>query len=232
VKVFLLPLQQQPSVFYSEDDDEDAAEGSSPSSLPGLHGWVVRTTHRLKTSLKHPKSQASQRLKRAWDWLHKRMHPDEPLLAALRSARTIEVYHPESMAGDEARDLWMAYLRRRLRRHIPWLMFNLVFSPLTILLTPLPGPNVIGYWFAYRAVHHLLILRGIRRILSGRVGTTFRPVADLDATGAPGDREWLARTAARHELKGLHEFVARIAPGPASLPGEAATRGTQQPCDC
>jgi hypothetical protein len=173
----------------------------------------------MKSSLNRPKSRIARNLKRAWDWMHRRMYPDEPLLAALRSARLIEVYHPDSLTSGAVLDLWNAYLGHRLRRHLPWLLFNL------------PGPNVIGYWFAYRAVHHLLILHGIRRALGGRVETTFHPVSDLDPSGGPGDGEWLNRTATRYELKGLHDYVERIAPGAATLSGEEATGGMQRPCD-
>jgi hypothetical protein len=224
VKVFLLPLDHTESFFYAEHDGDD--EATTPSRT-GLRGWFERTTHRLKSSLRHPKSRLARKMKQIWEGLQRRMHPDEPLLAALRSAPTIEVAHPDSMTSDEARDLWCTYLRRRFRRHLPWLLFNGLLSPLSLLLTPLPGPNVIGYWFAYRGVRHLLILLGIRRALSGRVETVFRPVAGLDATEGQADREWLKRTATDYELKGLHDFVERIAPGPSTEPAAEATRGTQ-----
>jgi hypothetical protein len=231
VKVFLLSLDPGQPFFHSEDGrDEEATP--SVSARPGMAGWFRRTTRRMKSAVKHPKSRLARKLKQFWDWLQSRMYPDESLLAALRSARTIELHHPESLSSDEALGLWEAYLRRRFRRHFLWLLFDLFFSPLSILLTPLPGPNVIGYWFAYRAVHHLLILLGIRRALRGRVETIPRPIADLDATGGPGDKEWLTRTAAQYELKGLHDFVARMAPGPAALSGAEATRETQRSCDC
>lgn len=217
MKVFLLPLDhQRSSVFYSEDEDEDAAAGDPSPGRPGLLGWFRRTARGVKSSLKHPEGRFARKVKQTWDWLHRRMQPDERLLAALRSAPGITVYHRPSLSGDAVRDLWFAYLRRRFRRSLPWLIFHTLLAPVAVLLTPLPGPNVIGYWFAYRAVHHLLVLRGIRRVLSGRVETTFAPVVGLDASGQPADRSWLSRAATEFELKGLHDFVERIESGPST----------------
>jgi hypothetical protein len=229
VKVFLLPLDHTQSFFYAEDTEDEAA---TPSNRLGWCGWCERMIRRIRSTFKHPKGRLARKMKQGWDWLQRRMHPDEPLLAALRTAPTITVYHRSSLPEQEARALWCAYLRRRLRRHVPWLVFDALLSPLALLLTPLPGPNVIGYWFAYRAVRHLLILLGIRRALSGRVETRFRPVAALDAIEGCADKQWRDRAATQYKLKGLHDFVERLAPEPATAAARDATGGMKRPCDC
>jgi hypothetical protein len=232
VKVFLLRLDSEHSVFYYEDD-ADQGGPSDRTDHGGLRGFLERAYQRVRWSLRHPSGALTKRLKRTWDWLQRRVHPDEPLLAALRSAPAIHIYHGSSLSGNEARALWCRYLKSRMRRHLLWLVFDGLLAPLTVLLAPLPGPNLIGYWFAYRAVHQLFILIGIRRAMSGRVETMFHPVTDLDGPGGPGDDDWLARAATQYELKGLHAFVARISP-----PAATATRtsdesgGAEKPCDC
>ncbi len=66
-------------------------------------------------------------------------------------------------------------------------------APLTVLLAPLPGPNLIGYWFAYRAVHHGLILHGRHcKALRGRIETRLCPDPRLD----PGRMDEPGRLAA------------------------------------
>ena len=82
-------------------------------------------------------------------------HPDEAMLARLRSARRIDLYHPASRAGDEIHAIWRGYLSQQWWRHLLWFSFNGVVSvPTIVILWILPGPNLIGYWFAYRAIHH------------------------------------------------------------------------------
>jgi hypothetical protein len=230
----LLRLDPQRSFFYHEE----AAGAGGPSDRAergGLRGFLERTYQRMRLSLRHPSGALTKRMRRAWDWLERRMHPDEPLLAALRRAPTIDVHHDPSLSSAEARVLWCGYLRRRRVRHLRWLVFDGMLAPLSVLLAPLPGPNLIGYWFAYRAVCQLLILLGIRRASSGRVETMFHPVAGLDSPGGQGDDQWLARAARQHELKGLHEFVSRM-----SLPVAVTTvkarasdesGGAERPCD-
>ena len=214
MKVFLLPLDRRQSFFYYEDDGDES--GAIPAHA-GVRGWVERTSHRARSAIRHPKGRLAQKLRQGWDWLQRRIHPDEGLLAALLRAPTIDVHHRSSLPAAEAQALWHAYLRRRVRRHLPWLVFDAVLAPLSLALALLPGPNVIGYWFAYRAVRHLLILLGIRRALSGRVETVFHPVEDLDSSGNCADERWRTRAVEQYALNGLHDYVARIAPEPEAV---------------
>ena len=80
---------------------------------------------------------------------------------------------------------------------------NLAISPFTVLLVPVPGPNVVGFWFVYRIVCHALALLGIRRASGPRVTTDFRPSADLDEVPGETLRNRAARIAASHRLAGL-----------------------------
>jgi len=206
VKVFLIALDHGQSFFYSEDDVDDAPAASNRT---GWCGWIDRSYQRMAEALRHPQGGLLLTLKRCWDWLQQRMHPDERLLAALRRAHLIEIYHPASLSGEAVLAEWRAYLRRRGWRHIGWLVFDGVLAPLSVFLWVLPGPNVIGYWFAYRAVLHVLILLGIRRALRGRVETIVHPVAGLEHDGdlrrdhgigpEPLARE--ARVLDRHEVR-------------------------------
>jgi hypothetical protein len=123
--------------------------------------------------------------------LHNQTHPDETLYARLRSAGSIEVAYPAAMDGTAAEAAWRAFVARGRRRHWPWFVVDALVSPLTVLLAPLPGPNLIGYWFVYRAIHHMFILNGLRRVRGGQVEVWYRPESVLDAAvdeGAGTDR--------------------------------------------
>jgi hypothetical protein len=185
LKVYLLDVRPAPSppVFFSgppEDDGEDP-----PPPHRGLHGWAESRLRRIRSKWEHAEGRAVRLIHHAWNWLQRHTHPDEVLLARLRKAHAIEVYHPASMSAEEAASEWSAFLAASRRRHWPWFIVNALIAPLTVALAPLPGPNLIGYWFAYRAVHHWLILIGLGKVRKGRVETNFLPTETLDLPVEP-----------------------------------------------
>src|SRR5438445_510587 len=163
VKVYLLHVgdgaEARQRVFYSEppadigpDDLDAGAVGAR-----GFPGWIERWFRRVKHESGRSHSRAARLTRRLWVSLHRRHHPDETLLARLRLARAIHLHHPASMTREEVLAAWSAFLVAGRWRHWPWFLVNALIAPLTILLIPLPGPNLIGYWFTYRALHHVLI---------------------------------------------------------------------------
>jgi hypothetical protein len=184
VKIYLLSIDKQRCFFYSDvseaaDDEVEAADSSSPAQS-GLHGWLLDQLHRFQSACQHAESGVLLWTRRAWNWLHSWSRPDEAMLVRLWRARHIELRHPTSRAGDEVRALWDSYLNHRWWRHLLYLSVNSVVAPFTVLFAILPGPNVIGYWFAYRAIHHLLIVWGIRRVRRGRIRIELHPLTSLD----------------------------------------------------
>jgi hypothetical protein len=186
VKVYLLDVNDGPEagrrLFYAgppSDEDEYGGEAAVAGGR-GLRGWVEERYRRLEDGWKRSQTSAARLSRRVWERLHRATHPDETLLARLYSARAIDVHHPASLTAEEALTAWLAFLSKANRRHWPWFVVNVLVAPLTVLLAPLPGPNLVGYWFAYRAVRHGLILIGLGRARSGRVETRLRPSAVLD----------------------------------------------------
>jgi hypothetical protein len=184
VKIYLLSIDRQRFFFYADEseppDDHSDGDESSREDHTGWKGWLLDRWHRLQSFWEHSESSAVHWTRRIWDWLHSWAHPDETMLLRLRSARRIELHHPASRAAAEVRSLWREYLNHRWWRHLLWMSVNVVVAPATWLLAILPGPNVIGYWFTYRALHHTLIVWGIRRVRSGRIELELRPVVELD----------------------------------------------------
>ena len=127
---------------------------------------------------------------RIWNWLNRRIYPDEVWLIRLRSAAAIEVRHPTTLTAADASGAWAGFLEGRKRRHLAWLVFYAATCPLTLLLVPLPGPNLIGYWCAYRAIRHLMVVLGLFRAGRGRVATIFDPAEALDRPLGIGRATW------------------------------------------
>jgi phosphatidylglycerophosphate synthase len=217
VNVFLLTVGPARRLFYSEV----VKPPDDPAALVrqrGLRGWLETKSHRMKAGLEHSQGAAVRFSRQAWHWLHSRTHPDETLYSRLRSAGSIDVVHPAAMGTQSVEAEWSRFLSRGRRRHWPWLVVNTCVAPLTIVLAPLPGPNLIGYWFVYRAIHHLFILYGLRRVRRGEVEVRFLPREQLDGLSidarAEGALEHLAALGC--DPAEFREFLVRQAVGSAS----------------
>jgi hypothetical protein len=207
MRIYLLNVDTGRRIFYS--DGLDDAEGEKRPGPRGRLGRCEERLGRFKTSMLHAEGRLALGARRVWGWLQRFRHPDERLLVHLRSATGLEIRYPATMGLAEARLAWDEYLKRRLVRHFLWFAVNLLLSPITLLLAPLPGPNVIGYWFVYRAVHHFLVLIGLRRAKGGRVATTFHPSVELDVPLVETERNGDPHPAFGCSPEHLDEFLGR-----------------------
>jgi hypothetical protein len=184
VKIYLLSIDNRRFFFYADDAeaarDDGGDAGPSTPAPSGVWGWLHERYDRLKSAWEQSETRVAVWTHRAWDWMHSWAHPDESMLVRLRSAHRVDLHHPASRTGAEVCALWRDYLNHRWWRHLLWLSLNAIIAPFTVVLAPLPGPNVIGYWFAYRAVHHALIVWGIRRVRRGQLPLELYPVSSLD----------------------------------------------------
>ncbi len=131
------------------------------------------------------------------------------MLVRLRSARRIDLHHPASRTATEVRALWADYLNHRWWRHLLWMTANGLVAPFALAtLWILPGPNLIGYWFAYRAIHHSLIVWGIRRVRKARIQIELHPIASLDRPIERNDEGKAKHAALDGDATELDEHVA------------------------
>jgi hypothetical protein len=210
VKVYLLRFDDGRCLFYS-DGPEIPLEDESVAipARGGVRGWAERKYQSLQTTLSSAESGVGLRMRHAWEWLQQRTSPDETLLRALRNVKMIHLYHPSTLDAEEARARWTNYLKGRGRHHTIRLVLNALVTPLTVLLAPIPGPNIIGYWFLYRAVCHLLARRGARSALDEGTGTQFLSSVALGQSLSAENEEGLSSLAERLELKNLEAFMKR-----------------------
>jgi hypothetical protein len=178
LKIYLLRDDEGRHVFYA-DPPARRKRSSSPDQR-GLRHWAERKANAIKDAWTHADRGFAGWARRGWEWLSRRTPADESMLVHLRTVEAIEIHHPAGVATEEVRVLWTDYLVRCKRRHLPGLGLNALVAPLTIVLAPLPGPNLVGYWFTYRAVRHFGALLGLRRAGSEAVAVTFHPVRELD----------------------------------------------------
>jgi len=207
VKIYWLWIDQERFFFYSDvsEESDDAAErGDSDASVhTGLGAWVYERFLKFRSAWQHADKGALHWMRAAWDWLHSLTRPDEPMLARLRPARRIDLHHPAARGTDEVRAVWQDYLKRQWWRHLLWMSVNGVIAPVSVVLAILPGPNLIGYWFAYRAIHHSLVIWGIGRVLRDKIPIELHSLEELDV---PIDHD--DQGAARHAA--LNGSAARL----------------------
>jgi hypothetical protein len=210
VKIYLLYIDSVGALFYNErveDSTDDARRERA-------RAWIERQYRRFRKSVRAAENGVGARFRRLERWLEGRISPEETLLRRLRHASTIELVYPSAMAEGEAQKLWRGYLARQRRAHLKWFVIDLLIAPLTLLLMPLPGPNIIGYWFIYRALCHLLAVIGARRAMKAPLELVAADI--LNPKAKQGDEEWMRELADACGLKGLRRFIRRAKPLPAS----------------
>jgi hypothetical protein len=185
VQIYLLLLDKDRSFFFADGSHapgDHPLDGESPAAAAtGLRGWLYDWLHRFRDAWDHPESRTMRFMHSAWDWLHSWEPPDEAMLARLWQTRAIRLNYPSGHSDGSVRELWRIYLGRQWWRHGVWMTINAAIAPPALLtLWILPGPNLIGYWFAYRAIHHALVIWGIHRVRSGQVPIEWRPIPALD----------------------------------------------------
>jgi hypothetical protein len=182
VKIYMVLIDDERFFFFADEaalaHDE---EGNFPApEQSGVRKWLHDRFEKFKAAWQGAGSGAVYWMRKAWDWLHTLSHPDERMLARVRSARSITLYHPASRSDIDVRSHWRNYLAREWRRHLFWLVINAMITPAAALLFILPGPNLIGIWFAYRSVHHLMVVWGLTRARRGLILTELHAIKALD----------------------------------------------------
>ncbi len=236
MKVFLLRIDDRRHAFFAPAP-EVLATADEPPDDRSWSGALARRARRAQASIERGPGWAARGTPPVWDWLQRFVAPDEPLLRGLRHVDSVSLHHPATMDPQAAATAWRAYLAGRRRHHLFWASVDLLLGPLAVLvLTPLPGPNVIGYWFVYRAACHAAALIGVRRAGHRAVRTVLEPTEALDAPLAGADRGARDALSRGCGLDGLDVFLVRIgvtppddpeAPGPEadpSAPGGATGR--------
>ena len=97
---------------------------------------------------------------------------EQRLLWNLRRHDTANLLHPDDMPVADAIAVMRRQLARDFDKHRFWLAIDSVLMVLSALLILVPGPNIIGYYFAFRVVGHFFSVRGAARGLAGVTWTT------------------------------------------------------------
>ena len=177
--VFLVPVGRDAYELYCEHVDEpeeqveDVPKGFWARLNPRyLFGRLKHRFHQVMVEAERERREdraeapeggfirrATRRLMR---WVAESI-AEQRLLWNLRRHETATLNHPDDMAADDAKAIMRQQLARDYDKHRYWLVIDSLLLVVSALLILVPGPNVLGYYFAFRVVGHLFSVRGARK---------------------------------------------------------------------
>lgn len=226
MQVFLLPIgaaDYEP--YYEPVPGDDAPPGDAP-------GFIARQRRRLDAMLREaeeerhrrhaadePQSTMTRLRRKLMRWIVERA-AEQRLLWHLRTAAAATLHVPSDLTADTALGILKDGLKRDADRHFRWFLVHLVLLILSGVLFFIPGPNLVGYFFTFTTVGHLLAWRGAARggtavawsVVPNEALADLRTVLRLDAVERDRRLHDLGHTLG---LQHLAAFVTRLAIPPA-----------------
>lgn len=207
--VYFLPVGPDRYQLYCNEagDPEDLAGGEQPA------GRFAALFQRFKETLAQAEEQRlradepqpdrgrswTERIKdRSLAWLAERI-AEQRLLWRLRNVSEATLHFPDDMSGDDAQARARHELQCEADRHLKWLVIDGALLVASGAFFFVPGPNVIAYYFGFRAVGHYLSRRGARHALS-EVTWHCRSSADLSKLRHAISLDGPARDAEVHQV--------------------------------
>ncbi len=168
--VFLIPAGQGRYELYCEIGEQPAAAGEGVT-----RGWrrrlvdgfstIVNRVEAARHGAAHRRATGAQRTfthrlrDRAVCWLAEKI-AEQRLLWHLRSQADAILWFPDDIPEREASDRLRSMLRADADRHLRWFLIDGAGLVASLALIPIPGPNLILYYFTFRAGGHYLSRHG------------------------------------------------------------------------
>jgi hypothetical protein len=226
MEVFVVPVAADRYELYCEVSDHPAPE--TGAARPGIAGRLTQRFARMvadaEQEQRHPPSEPGEGgARRIGRWVLRRVAgtiAEQRLLWHLRGQREATLVHPDDLTAGEAFSILKLALGRDRDRHRFWLAGDGALAAVTgPLFFFVPGPNLVAYYFVFRAVGHYFAWRGARQGLdrvdwraeSHAALTELRAALTLPAA----DRERRVRDlAGRLRLQHLSAFFERVVVSP------------------
>jgi hypothetical protein len=219
--VFLIPLgpDERYELYCEPADGPAASADEAPRRGPLRRMWArfqemlaAAEEAQRQPDAPHPATW-SDRLMR---WVAERI-AEQRLLWHLRRQEQAALHYPADLDAAGAARILRGQLAADAERHRRWMVIDTV---LTVITGPLfffvPGPNVIAYFFLFRAVGHYLSHRGARKGLDAVawqyvVSEPLRELRRAIVLDEPVRSERVGQVASQLQLEHLPGFVQRVA---------------------
>jgi len=176
MQVFLVPVGARTYQMYVEmPDDEAGVEKDAPGDPP--KGRIGRLIQRFRTMLAEAEAERLRRERGEaetstglWRSIMRKIAEtiaEQRLLWHLRHQTVVELCHPPDMDAARALQEVKSEFSRDVSKHGRWMIINGLLVAITgPLFFFVPGPNVISWYFTFRAVGHFFSWRGARKGLT------------------------------------------------------------------
>lgn len=213
--VYLVPIGHDRFEIYSEppEDLEQPPEESDGRLRRWAHAARVQWRDLVDTARV---GNATGRFARWRDRIVCRLAEtlaEQRTLWALGKSTQATLLFPSTIDEAEARSVLNRTLAASRKHHGVWLSIDGPLVVVSGVLMPVPGPNILAYYLAFRAIGHWLSWRGARQ----SIVWTFEPDSNLAELGALVDvpraqrGPRVAAIAARLHLHRLSAFFERVA---------------------
>jgi hypothetical protein len=226
VDVFLIPVDAESHELYCEVAEEDPA-GTDPVHDRGFFRGLLRkfrdTLNHIERDRRQHESDGDdgalgwfERLKRRSLRVIAESIAEQRLLWHMRRQHDATIVHPADLDAEAAHALVRRAMQADYEKHRRWLAIDSALLILSGALILVPGPNVLGYYFAFRVVGHYLSMRGARQALdavtwSARADEALADLRHLTREDPIERRPRVEAIAARLGLDDLRRFFDRVA---------------------
>ncbi|HXT70642.1 MAG TPA: hypothetical protein VN700_12850 [Vicinamibacterales bacterium] len=180
MQVYLVPVGAKRHHLYVEIDDDEET-GTAATEPP--RGWIGRQMSRFRAMLaeaeaERRRTERGETVKSSglWKWILRKIAEtiaEQRLLWHLRGETAVDLRYPPDLGADGALKEVREEFARDSAKHLRWLVIDGLLVAITgPLFFFVPGPNVISWYFTFRAVAHFLSWRGARK---GRSVIDWRP---------------------------------------------------------
>jgi hypothetical protein len=201
MRVFLIPVGSDRYELYCEMPEEDAV-ADQPDRQSGVLSRLAARVRRGIQSLERRQHEPGEPPRGLWQRIVARFGrliaeaiAEQRLLWHLRNLTAATVVHPDDLPAASVMPIVRRQIQKDYEKHRFWLVIDLLLLAASALLTLVPGPNLIAYYFAFRVVGHFLSIRGARQALA-RIDWSLEPSEALAEL-----RRLLAQDAASRESR-------------------------------
>ncbi len=223
--VFVIPVGPDRYELYCEQPAESHVEVEPPSE-----GILARMRHRFSVLLhaaeerqrrgpleepEEPKGFLGRQQDRLMAWVAERV-AEQRLLWNLRRQTEAVIAHPNDMTFEQVLVLIRRMLQKDYERHRLWLVIDSLLLIASGALMLVPGPNVVAYYFLFRAGGHWLSMRGAAQGLhhvtwTGRSCPPLGELRELAVLDPRVREQRIHDIADRLRLQHLSSFFDRVA---------------------